>query len=151
MNRFFKILAIVLIVLFCAGVLFAQSGPASKPGWPAYAFSILLGFGTGQFYLGENGVGFLVGDLALYAGIAGYYVNLLTLPYGDYSALQTRIFVGSAILGIGSVITLVSRVWEIIDVIGSVDRLTKEGKVASLTPTLEIRPTGVCFGLSCRL
>jgi hypothetical protein len=54
-------------------------------------------------------------------------------------------------MGAGLLITMVSRIWEIVDTIGAVDRLTREGKVAVLTPTLEVRPASVSFGVSYRL
>ncbi len=158
MNTPLKVLVVVLLVLFCAGSLFADGG-AAKPGWPAYFFSIFLGFGTGHFYLGEDGTGFLLGDLAGLAGVVGSVAYMLVATYslyGDFSlpsvsALQSTYLTGFAIMGAGLVVTLVSRIWEIVDVIAAVNRLTEEGRVASLSPTLDVRPGSVSLGLSYRL
>ncbi len=159
MNKSFKVLAIVLVVLFCAGTLFAQSDEGKKAAWPAYAFSILLGFGTGQFYLGESGVGFLLGDLAGVAGVIGGSVYFFSAsvaaitnpdPIAAATELGTATLIAYTIIGVGTVVTLVSRIWEVVDTIGTVDRLTKEGRVAVLMPTLDVRPNAVSFGLSYR-
>ncbi len=55
------------------------------------------------------------------------------------------------IMGVGAAITLVSRIWEVVDTFGAVDRLTQAGKVAALTPTLEVKPNGMALGLSYSL
>jgi hypothetical protein len=159
MNRSLKVLAVVLVVLFCAGAVFAQSGD-KKAAWPAYPLSILLGFGTGQFYQGENGVGFLIADVAGYGGIIGGAVYMMVavasaafnpLSVTSISDLATATLVGYTIIGVGSVVWLVSRIWEVVDTFGTVDRLSKAGQLAGLTPTIDVRPTGVSFGLSYKL
>lgn len=52
-------------------------------------------------------------------------------------------------MGVGTIITLVSRTWEIVDTFHTVDRRTKAGMIA-LTPTIDVRPTAGS-GLSCKL
>lgn len=79
MARLPKIVTLVLLILLGAGALFAQAQP-KKPAWPAYAFSLLFGFGTGQYYLGDNGTAFLIGDVIGLGGIiAGEVVALSPL------------------------------------------------------------------------
>ncbi len=159
MNRSLKILAIVLVVLFCAGTLFAQS-EGKKAAWPAYPLSIILGFGTGQFYLGENGLGFLIADVVAYGAVIGGGIYMVSAaaaavlnpdPVAALAEASTAALVGYTIIGVGSVVWLVSRIWEVVDTFGAVDRLSKAGKVAALEPTLEVRPDGVAFGLTYKL
>jgi hypothetical protein len=156
MSKSFKVLAIVLVVLFCAGTLFAQSAE-KKAAWPAYAFTIILGFGSGEYYLGENGTGFLIGDLlgigtmvggSIYMVVAPLSAAMNPDPLAAAADAITAFYVGVGIISVGSVVYLVSRVWQAVDTFMTAGRLMQEGKVAAITPVIDVRPQGVAFELS---
>jgi len=149
------ILLSVLLILVVGGAVFAQ-GVQTRAAWPAYALSIVLGLGTGQWYLGENGLGFLIGDVsgvAIAAGGAAYLYEMLVVgssPVGSDSFAET-VAIGSTIVGAGALVFLVSRVWGILDIVDALDRDRQAGKVANLEPVIEMRPQGVAFELSYKL
>ena len=90
MSRLFKVVSLMLLVFLAAGALFAQDQP-KKPVWPAYVFSLALGFGSGQYYLHENGTPFLIGDAIGYGGRAGIDVRPSFQKYGSYLAIPVAV------------------------------------------------------------
>ena len=158
MSRLFKVVSVMLLVFLAAGSLFAQDAQSGKPAWPAYAFTFLLGFGTGQFYLGQNGTGFLIGDAAGLAGLGvGYAVIASSIfsigtSYTDTSLTSagTGVIVGYGLVVVGSIVFLISRIWEDIDIFGAVNRARQAGKVAEINPVLEIHNTSFEAGISIR-
>jgi uncharacterized protein affecting Mg2+/Co2+ transport len=73
----------------------------------------------------------------------------MTDPIAAAAAAAQAFLVGVTVISVGSVVYLVSRVWQLVDTFGTVGRLTQEGKVA-LEPMIDVRPTGVAFELSYR-
>jgi TM2 domain-containing membrane protein YozV len=156
MSKTAKAILLVLILSLSSSSLFADSQPAPKASWPAYALSVLLGFGTGQFYLGENGIGFLIGDAS---GVvlmgAGYFYMVSSLLSSAYSyststtTTYSTIMIGYGIIAIGALTYLVSRIWEIVDTFVVADKLGKEGRFA-LLPIIEIDSNQASVQLSFR-
>ncbi len=138
--------------MLSANSLFAKPQETPRQAWPAYAFSILLGFGTGQYYLGENGTGFLIGDVGGIVCMVGGYVYMASALISAASlspgSSLTTVGTGYAIVGVGAVVYLVSRVWEVVDIFGTAERLRKGGKVAGLQPVIDVRPDAVAFEVS---
>ncbi len=152
MSRLFKVVTLVLLVFFAAGSLFAQEQP--KNAWPAFFLSIFFGFGLGQYYLGQNGTPFLLGDF-IGAGVltGGMYLaarSLLPRAFGD-SVDSSEFQAGYTLLIAGSVVILVSRIWQIIDVFGTVDRARKPGKVAGVVPVIDVDIQRTSFELGVNL
>ncbi len=157
MSRFVKVVMISLLILLAAGTLFAQdAGP--KAAFPAYALSILLGFGTGHYYVGANGTPFLIGDLV---GVGGMAAGGIIAVASLFSAATNPTYTGAAnaisgaaigygVLGVGAAVYLVSRVWEDISIFGAVDAAKKAGKVAEVVPVVNIQPTSFELGLSVK-
>jgi hypothetical protein len=157
MSRFLKIVSLTLLILLAGGALFAQ-GTQAKPAWPAYAFSIVLGFGTGQYWVGANGTPFLIGDIV---GLAGIVIGEVVIVSSVASALAspsvssvesagTGVVVGYGIVVVGGLVYLVSRVWEFVDVFGAVDKAKKAGKVVEVVPVVEVRRTSFELGVSLK-
>jgi hypothetical protein len=157
MSRFLKIVSLSLLILLAAGALFAQ-GTQPKQAWPAYAFSILLGFGTGQYYVGANGTPFLIGDLV---GVGGVVVGEVVILSSVASALSNPtsssvasggagVIVGYGLIVVGGIVYLVSHVWEIIDIFPAVDKARKAGKVVEVVPVVDVRRTSFELGVSLK-
>jgi hypothetical protein len=53
MKRLVRILAVVLVVMLVAATV-SMAQEIKKDSTPAYLFTILLGFGTGHFYLQDK-------------------------------------------------------------------------------------------------
>jgi hypothetical protein len=119
-----KGLILVVLVFLIGNVVYAQSMSPTKPDWPAYALSVLVGFGTGQFYLGSNGTCFLISDTASLVSLGGglllfYYVSV---NYSQSGYLGYRVAtIGLA--GAGAIAYLISRSWQFIDTV----RIAKHG------------------------
>jgi hypothetical protein len=146
-----RVLAVVMLLALAVGSVFGAAPETPRPAWPAYGLSILLGFGTGQYYLGENGTGFLIADAGGIACMVGGYVYMLSavgaLALNPSASLDT-LYIGYGIVGVGAAVWAVSRIWEIVDIFGTAERLRQEGKVASLQPVLDVRPDAVAFEVS---
>jgi hypothetical protein len=156
MSRFLKIVTLALLILLAAGSLFAQS--SAKPAWPAYPLAIILGYGTGQYYVGANGTPFLVadivGDVAVYGGLiwaVSSAASVLTNPSATGAAdAATGVFIGYGLVGVGSVVLLVSRIWQIVDVFGAVDKAKSAGKVVEVVPVVDVQRTSFELGVSLK-
>jgi hypothetical protein len=146
MSHAGKLVIMMLIMVLAAGVVFAQSAPAPKPAWPAYLFSIFLGFGTGQFWVGGNGNLFLIGDLSCVGVMAAGAVTVLSSSPSSTSGLS-GVSVGYLMIGVSAVALSVFRIWELIDVFGAVEAARKEGKVAEMEPVLSVSPTSLEMGV----
>lgn len=150
MSRLFKIVTLAFLIFLAAGALFAQDAQPKAAG-PAYALSILLGFGTGQYYLGTNGTPFLVGDLiGVGAWIGGGLFALSARGATDTQAAVPLTVTGFAFVLAGSLVYLVSHVWEIIDVFAAVERAQKAGTVVEMVPVVDVRRTSWELGVSLK-
>jgi hypothetical protein len=156
MSRFLRIVTMALLILLAGGALFAQG--SAKASWPAYPLAIIVGYGTGQYYVGANGTPFLiadvVGDAALYGGLI-YAVVSAASVIGNQSMsgaanATTGVLVGYGIAGVGSVVLLVSRIWQIVDVFGAVDKARADGKVVEVVPVVDVRRTSFELGVSLK-
>ena len=147
-----RMLLVVLLVLLTAGAVFAQSAETPKAAWPAYGLAIFLGFGTGHWYLGESGTAFLIGDAGGMALMVGGYVYMAAALFnsassGSFGSSASTITTGTAVMGVGALVYAVSRIWEIVDIFGTTERVRQAGRVADLQPVIEARPQGVSFAL----
>ncbi|HVN77549.1 MAG TPA: hypothetical protein VMW38_00995, partial [Terriglobia bacterium] len=138
MSRLVKVVLLMLLVFLAAGSVFAQTTPPPKSSTPAYLLAILLGFGSGQYYVGENGTPFLIGDLAGWGmEIAGYLVILSDASSASYTSTADT---GAYLVLGGAAVLLVSRIWEIVDVFGAVDKARAAGRVA-VVPVIDVKRT----------
>ncbi len=135
MPRAFRLVLVIFLALFAAGVVSAQGAPGPKPAWPAYLFSIFLGFGTGQYWVGGNGNPFLIGDLSC-VGIAAIGAGLALGSPAPSSSGLSGASAGYLMIGVGAIAFSVFRIWELIDVFGAVDDARSAGKVAALEPVV---------------
>ena len=144
MKKGTRILTILLLFVFIGGIGYTQNS-ATKQEWPAYFLSILIGFGTGHFYLGdENGKYFLIGGLTGTGLLIG---GLVYLRFSD-TRPEDR-FETMMLLTLGGVsVFLIARVWEIIDIFFAVDRARKKGEIAQFEPYIDVSPTRTGFGIS---
>ncbi len=157
MSRFTKAVLVVLLALAVAGVAFGQDAPFVRPAWPAYALSILFGFGTGHYYVGANGTPFLIGDVGGIAAIGvGYALiasTLISTGLGqntNVGSVETGVITGYGLIVVGGVVYAISRIVEDITIFGAVDRAVKSGKVAQIEPVLQLTNTSLELGLSIR-
>jgi hypothetical protein len=150
LSRFLRIVTFALLAFLAAGVVSAQDAQP-KAAWPAYAYSLLLGFGSGQYYLGANGTPFLVGDLiGVGAWIGGGIFALSARSTTDAQAAISSTVTGSVFIIVGSLVYLVSHVWEIIDVFHAVDSAQRAGRVVEIVPVVDVRRTAWELGVSLR-
>jgi hypothetical protein len=153
MSRFLRIVTFALLAFLAAGAAFAQEAQDAQPkaAWPAYAYSLLLGFGSGQYYLGTNGTPFLIGDLiGVGAWIGGGIFALSARSTTDAQAAISSTVTGSVFIIVGSLVYLVSHVWEIIDVFRAVDSAQRAGRVVEIVPVVDVRTTAWELGVSLR-
>ena len=139
MSRLKRVVSLMLLVFFAAGSLSAQA-VQPKSSAPAYILTLLLGFGTGQYYVGENGNPFLIGELVGYAAVLGGVLIDASANPGGYTFGYAYDYTGVYIAAAGVVELLVFRIWEIVDVFGAVDRARAAGRVA-LVPVVSIQRT----------
>jgi hypothetical protein len=150
MSRLFKVVTLVLLVFLAANSLFAQEQP--KAAGPAYILSIFVGFGLGQYYLGQNGTPFLVGDLiGMGMVLAGMELVLTSFFAPSVSAWNDTVNTGCTAFMVGGIVFLVSRIWEIIDIFGAVNRARKAGKVAEVVPVIDVDIQRTSFELGVNL
>jgi hypothetical protein len=151
MKRLVRILAVVLVVMLVAATV-SMAQEIKKDSTPAYLFTILLGFGTGHFYLQDKAaVQFLLldaGSLAVTA--AGYVVVMSSLYSADPYLTEewpAEWSIGLGLMLAGSLVYSAVRIWEIVDVIKTVNEMRAAGKVA-MRPVLEIGPGSTQVGVS---
>ena len=157
MSRAIKVITVLLLLFVIGGNAFAADA-APKSAVPAYLLSILLGYGSGHYYLGDNGTGFLIGDLAGTAGVVVGGVLAVSAAatvasatsYSDIEAAAATLTIGYVVVAAGSLITSVSRIWEVVDIFGKVDKAKADGRVAEITvtPVIEMTPTSFETGIS---
>jgi len=158
MTRGIRIAILVLAIFMATGTVFAADN-APRAAWPAYAFSILLGFGSGQYYMGTDGLWFTVGDVAGLGLILGGGIYALTAAgsalgaaaNGSYTTAATTaeggVLVAYGIIVVGSIVWGVSRIWEIVDTVLTAPKLMSQGKLA-VAPVIEAGPEGTTVALS---
>ncbi len=153
MSRTVKILVCTVLLL---GILSGTAFAEGKPALPGYLLAILLGFGTGHFYIEVDGLPLLVTELVgLGFGVVGTILatvaaaQFLTAP--TISGLTT-IAVWTVISGVGFGIYGIARLVEIIGIFIETDKQQKAGVVAtaSLEPMFELRPDMVSAGVRLR-
>jgi hypothetical protein len=137
-----RIVVVLLIGMLFAASLAAADQTPQKPMWPAILFSALLGFGSGQYYLGESGVLFTVGEAAGLGLCIGGGVYSYAVRY-NWNARGGDIAEGIAVGGL--VVFVALRIWEFIDVVSY--RPRKAEQTSFLTPAIDVRPEGVSFAL----
>jgi hypothetical protein len=158
MSRLARITALALVLFTVASSAFAQE-PGPKSSFPAYLFTLFLGFGTGHYYLGANGTPFLLGDVAgVGLATAGLVIAGVNAAGGAYAVdgVMTDGFrgalIGFGVAGAGCIVLAISRVCEIVDIFAKVDQARAEGRVASVTMEPAFSVTGTSFeaGVSLR-
>jgi hypothetical protein len=150
MHQPSRVIVLSLALLFAHAAAFAQSAPEPKPAWPAYLFSIFVGFGTGPYWVGQNGNLFLIGDLSCVGvAAAGALVAFSSSPSSGtgFSGASA----GYLMISAAAIAFSVLRIWELIDVFGAVQKARKAGVVAELEPAVSIDPTSLGIGVSLRL
>jgi len=154
MKRLLSVLALALLLVPAS--TFAQS---KKSEVPAYLLSVLLGFGTGHMYAESPKAGtFLwseVGSIAVMTG--GVIYSTVSTASAVNSAnsgsltsvsdATTGAMTGLLITSVGSIAFGVFRIWEIVDIFGTVDQQKKAGILASAQPEISVQPKGVSFTL----
>jgi len=150
MPRAFRLVLVISFALFAADVVFAQDALETKPAWPAYLFSIFLGFGTGQYWVGGNGNPFLIGEVSC-VGVAAIGAALaLGSPAPTSSGLSGG-SLGYLMIGAGTIALSVFRIWELINVFGAVDDARRAGKVAAFEPMVNGNLTQLEIGVRLHL
>ncbi len=150
MKRSLRVLTVVLVLLaVVASISTAQS--ARKDPALAYVLSFFVGFGTGHFYLQDDAATrFLLLDAgSLAATVAGAAIAVSSLysadPYG--TALPAGYTTGLGVMVAGSLAFSAFRLWEFIDVLGSVNEMRTSGRITA-RPAVEIRPGGTEVGVA---
>ena len=139
----------VLVVMLIMLIIITVSLPAQetkKNELPAYLLTILVGYGSGHFYLGaNNAASFLLWDvvgLAVEIGGASYVYMSLINP--DLEGVST----GTLVMYAGVAIIAATRIYEIVNLITTIDRMKTEGKIVSLRPIVKPTANGVSIALS---
>ena len=151
MSNTLRVLLVSLGVMLAVGALFAQSDPEVKPAWPAYLFSILLGFGTGPYWVGGNGNLFLVSDLSC----VGFVAIGSVIVYGCDGLSSRSTLSGEAagylVIGAAAITYSIFRIWELLEVFNAVDKAKKAGLVADFNPIVTVNPTSLELDFRLRL
>ena len=151
MSHALKVILVMLGVTVAVGMLFAQSAPEAKPSWPAYLFSILLGFGIGPYWVGGNGNPFLVGDISCVGVMA---IGAL-IVHGGGGLSSTSTFSGEdagyLMIGAAAIAYSVFRIWELLDVFNAVEIAKTTGVVADFDPIVTANSVSLELDLRLRL
>ena len=150
MSDILKIILVMLCIILTAGVLFAQSATDAKPAWPAYFFSIFLGFGTGQYWVGSNANLFLVGDLSCVGVIAIGAVIVYGSSGSSSRPALTGAGLGYLMIGVSAIVYSAFRLWELLDVFNAVDKAKQAGSVTEFYPVVTVNPTSIELGFRLR-
>lgn len=151
--RYFRFFALMVLLVFTGQCCYAQN-TAPKEEWPAYICAFFLGFGTGHFYLGDRkAINFLIGEIAGIGIAAGGFIFIYfkAASYDDPYQIGEDMSVicgGYSIVLLGTIVILVSRLCEIIDIFRAVDQAKAEGKIANFKPVIDIQPAKTFFGIS---
>ncbi len=137
MQKTTKLIACVLLIML---VVATASYAEAKSVVPGYLLGILLGYGTGHFYLGDSAASlFLLTELGgtalVIGGSALYFATALSL---DLAGAYT----GLILIAAGAVVLEVFHIIEIIDIFRAADQAKRAGKVSENTLDLAITPTG---------
>ncbi len=163
MPRSARVLVVLVLLLAVVSMsAFAQQ----KSATPAYLLGILLGFGTGHFYLQDSmAVPFLVMEGSATAGIIVGYIIYAAAASSWITSGLTGLYTGTTVSGppaglyIGGGLAIIGglaltgfKIWEIIDLFGVVKEQREQGKIA-FAPAVTVTPggqlaTGVSFRLS---
>ena len=159
-SRFVAVsVAIALCLTLPIAALSADEGEAvKKNGAAACAFSILLGYGSGQIYLGTGGWGYFAMQTGTTVGMVGglgyYYYNVVQLALSssadDINWFSRQSVIGMAVGGVSALAHLVVAVVQVVDVFMDVDRLRAEGGIVAV-PYLDLQPTSASAGVRLRL
>ncbi|MGA2766474.1 MAG: hypothetical protein ABSG17_24280 [Spirochaetia bacterium] len=148
MSRLSKVVCLTVIVFLAAGAIFAQQTQAPRSSTSAIILTLLLGFGSGQYYLGDNGVGFLLGDAIGVVGVGVGYAVFASSFVGYYRYQTSTFDEGLALVAGGAIVLLVTRIWEIVDIFGRVEKGRQEGTVVEMEPVIDVRNTSFEAGVS---
>ena len=115
----------------------------------------MVGFGTGHYYLGDDGTPFLIGNIIGLGGMVGGYVyelaSIASITYSSSSSVQnalTGTYIGLGVVVVGAGVYLASHIWEVVAIFGAADRARRDGRVAELTPVFNVRRTSCEPGIS---
>ena len=139
MHRSIRVAFLALLIILPSVSLFAEPHP--KAAWPAYVLAIEPGFGLGQFYCCDaNGVFFLITDFA--GALLMAFGMLKVVPLVGWWELTGTVEPQLAprdysIFWWGVVISVASRILEVIDVGRAVDNARKAGRIADIVPTID--------------
>ena len=149
MFRFTKCFALCLVILCMAVIAVdAQQTVPTKSAQTGYALAIFFGFGSGQYYLGANGTPFLIGDIVGFTGMASGLVYMLA--YSSDPDPWVVFITGSYIMIAGGLVYFVTRVWEIVDIFGTAERMRQAGKVVRIVPDISVQTTHISLRLNVR-
>jgi hypothetical protein len=149
-----KILAVVLVLLLVAATS-SLAQEVKKDAVPAYLLTIFLGFGTGHFYLQDKAATtFLLLEIGAYGVMIGGAVLALTSvysldPYSDpyITGFPTEFMVGLVMTLVGSVAYLGIHIWELVDLIKTVNEMRAAGKV-TMRPSIKLTPGNALVGVA---
>ncbi len=130
MPRSPRLPALVLLVFLAAGSVVAQEQPRSSA--TAFLLSTFVGFGSGRYYCGANGIGFLVAD-SISVVMVGYGLLSGSSASSFNGALQ-----GAAFIELGAVVFLISRIAQIVDIFGVIDEGKKAGRLTDIIPVIDV-------------
>jgi hypothetical protein len=150
MSHILKIIVVMLCIILFADALFAQSPTDVRPAWPASLFSIFLGFGTGQYWVGSNGNLFLVGDLSCVGVIAIGAVIVYGSSRSSSSPALSGAGAGYLMIGVSAIAYSAFRLWELLDVFNAVDTARRAGSVTEFYPVVAVNPTSIELGFRIR-
>ncbi len=150
MSHARKVLVVALALVLAGASAFAQAPAEPKPAWPSFVFSIFLGFGTGQYWAGQNGNLFLVADVSCLTVLTTGAVLALSLPPSPGAGFSAG-SAGYLMISISAIAYCAFRIWELLDVFGAVDRARKAGAVAFLEPVVGFDPTSLEVGVMLHL
>ncbi len=141
------------LVFLAAATAFAQDPGNTKKAWSAYALGLGVGYGTGHYYLGLDGKGFLIADLAgaisMGAG-AAFIASDLVPPGSSFYSGGQGLSAGVGLAGIGMIVYLVSRIWEAADLFKAVDNERRAGRIVDIEPVIQARRTSLEAGFAIR-
>jgi peptidoglycan/LPS O-acetylase OafA/YrhL len=148
MNHAPRVAAAALLLVLASAMTLTAQQPFQEPArdpTPAVLFTILLGFGTGHFYL-QDGAGLrflLLEGGALAVSVVGMGLMMASLYSVDYYAgeFPPEYLAGLGLGLFGAVAFSAFRIWEIVDLLATVNEQRAAGKV-TMRPAVELRPGG---------
>lgn len=142
-----RVTIMIIVLVLVSSSLSAQE--AKKSELPAYLLTAFIGYGAGHFYLGaDNAINFVLLDAL---GLAVEIGGAIYMYSSSADLYLEGLYTGTIVMYVGVAIIAAARIYEIIDIIMTVEKMKADGKIARLEPKITPTSDGISVSLAYKL